>query len=107
VNPDKKIAMKGILYLFLGLVLGACSASAQVTGFSPRTDSGRILIVGLQANIKAMAPDRMPCLIPDLARKQRMPTLRSTNADPMPNGLWRQGKIIVGRPGPVFLKPEE
>jgi hypothetical protein len=99
--------MKGILYLFLGLLLGAGSVSAQVTGYSPWPDSARFLVVGPRVNIKAMTPDRMPCLMPDLSRLDRMPILRSSSGDPMPNGLRYPGRRMIGRPGPVLIKPDE
>ena len=123
--------MKGILYLFLGLLLGAGSVSAQVAGgasaqviggtsaqvtgfspgystnFSPWPDSGRNQIVGPQVSIRIMAPDRMPCLMPDLARLARMPTLCASNGDRMPNGLRLPGRGITPRPGSLLIKPEE
>jgi hypothetical protein len=79
--------MKRIFYLFFGLLLGAGSVSAQVIGFSPRPDSIRILVTAAGGRVRVMAPDRMPCLVPDLARVERMPALRSTNKEPMPNGF--------------------
>jgi hypothetical protein len=82
--------MKGLFYLFCVLVLGTGSVSGQVIGFPPLLDSGRILISGPKGGIKTMAPDRMPCLVPDVTRVERMPILRPSNADPMPNGFRRE-----------------
>jgi hypothetical protein len=83
--------MKGIFCLFSLLVLGVASASAQVIGFLPRLDSGRILISGPKGWIKTMAPDHMPCLVPDVTRVERMPIVRTSNADPMLNPF--KGKV--------------
>jgi hypothetical protein len=99
--------MKGILYLFLVPLLGAGSVSAQGAGYSPWPDSGRFPVVGPRVNKMAMAPDRMPCLTPDVTGLDRMPILRSSNSDPMPNGLRHPGRRILGRPGPVLIKPDE
>jgi hypothetical protein len=41
----------------------------------PRTDS-----------IRVMSPDRMPCVVPNLAYMERMPIRRQRNGDKMPNG---------------------
>ncbi|HTR28523.1 MAG TPA: hypothetical protein VMH27_04600 [Puia sp.] len=99
--------MKGILFLFLGLLSGAASVCAQATRMSPWPDSGRILLVGPQPGIRIMKPDGMPCLMADLARLERMPTLRSSNSDPMPNGFYLPGRRIIGRSGPFPGKPDE
>ncbi|HVU54775.1 MAG TPA: hypothetical protein VHD83_06955 [Puia sp.] len=37
-------------------------------------------------SIRIMAPDRMPCLVTDLSRMERMPVQRYRNLEPMPNG---------------------
>jgi hypothetical protein len=91
--------MKRIVYFFFGLMLGAGSASAQVIGFSPRLDSVHVLITMAEGKVRAMAPDRMPCRVPDLARVERMPMLRSANKDPMPNGF------RLGGLQPLYVKP--
>lgn len=85
--------MKGIFCLFFGLslgagglIVGAGTASAQAMGFLVPPDSLHILLTGPIGAIRTMSPDRMPCLVPDLARLERMPILRSRNGDPMPNG---------------------
>jgi hypothetical protein len=56
-----------------------------------------------------LRPDHMPCRYPDLALVERMPVLRSANADRMPNGfrgenvrrfngLVPPGRLLVPRP---------
>jgi hypothetical protein len=99
--------MKRIVYLFLGLMLGAGSASAQVIGFPPRLDSVRVLVAVSEGKVRAMAPDRMPCMVPDLARVERMPMLRSANKDPMPNGFRLGGfQPLYAKPVlPFYFKP--
>jgi hypothetical protein len=79
--------MKGILCLLFGLVLAAGSASGQVISVSPLSDSGGISFLIRNGYFRVMAPDRMPCLVPDLVRVERMPVRRTANADPMPNGF--------------------
>jgi hypothetical protein len=106
--------MKSIFYLLLGLMKGAAadaqglpkSASAllqwklQITGPPPLSISGL-----LQSRV--MKPDHMSCLIPDVAKVERMPVCRSANADPMPNGFHLNGpRRIYVMPGhPFYVKP--
>jgi hypothetical protein len=91
--------MKGSFYLFFGLLLGTGAASGQVTGFLRRPDTALELVAMTGGKFRAMAPDRMPCVVPDPARLERMPTLRSANKDRMPNGFQ------LGRPQPFYIRP--
>ena len=36
-------------------------------------------------SVRVMAPDRMPCMVIDLSRMERMPVQRQRNLEPMPN----------------------
>jgi hypothetical protein len=45
----------------------------------------RSLLLSGPAMVVKMAPDRMPCVVPDLLRVERMPVDRRGNADRMPN----------------------
>src|SRR5579863_2162810 len=104
---ETSISMKRILYLLLGLIWGIAAHSQkpvfgtdstllqwklQVLGSSP------LSINGFQ-QLQTLAPDGMPCLVPDLVKVERMPVWRAGNADPMPNGF-RRGKVwsIADRP---------
>jgi hypothetical protein len=123
--------MKSILYLLLGLMMVAAadgqglpkSDSAllrwklQITGPSLLSISGLLqspekpqgLLSTPEGPVRVLKPDFMPCLIPDLARVERMPTLRSGNKDPMPNGYRMSGpRPIYVMPGhSLYVKPGE
>jgi hypothetical protein len=114
--------MKKILYLFAGLVAGIVTVRGQgllKAGDLPQQklhlsappvvtlngllgpDTTRALVMTPGRQIRNLMPDHMPCLVADLARPERMPMLRSTNKDPMPNGFHSN------RPQPFYLKPVE
>jgi hypothetical protein len=110
--------MKKALNLFFALAAGAASAFGQTPPgvmdlshgklhMTPPThltinsfltdDTARAFAVTVVGPINSLMPDYMPCLVPDLARVERMPVNRSLNADPMPN---------KSHPGPrLFAKP--
>jgi hypothetical protein len=121
--------MKSILYLLLGLMMGAAadgqglpkSDSAllrwklEVTGASPLSISGLLqspekaqgLLSTPEGPVQVLKPDHMSCLIPDVAKVERMPVCRSANADPMPNGFHLNGpRPVYVLPGhPLYVKP--
>jgi hypothetical protein len=106
--------MKSILYLLLGLMLGAAvrgqglpgSDSAlsrwklQVPGPSPLSINGFLqspekpqgLWSTWEGPVRVLKPDFMSCLVPDLSKVERMPVRRAASADPMPNGF-RSGRV--------------
>jgi hypothetical protein len=94
-------AMTKILCFFFGLVSVGISASGQqspnlsLKGFLPLPDTLQVLSMASPEQIRNMKPDRMPCLVPDLARLERMPVRRSSNADPMPNGFPSGGTWLL------------
>ncbi|HEV3326950.1 MAG TPA: hypothetical protein VG052_15150 [Puia sp.] len=101
--------MKGMLYLLFGLLVGATAHGQHLPGAdstllqwklkvmrppglsinglqpSPDTVSGLLTIPG--GLVRVLKPDRMPCLVADISKVERMPGCRSSNADPMPNGF--------------------
>jgi len=109
--------MKRILFLFFGLSVVAISAfgqgplkaddkllqwklhlpapsagqlgfsGGQLNGFLPLPETARAMAVTQRGMIRVLQPDHMPCVVPDLARVERMPTFRAANKDPMPNGF--------------------
>ncbi len=113
--------MKSIFYLLLGLMMGAAadgqgfpkSDSAllklklQIPGPSPLSISGLLqspekpqgLLSTPGGLVRVLKPDFMPCLVPNLARVERIPTLGSGNKDPMPNGYRMSG------PRPIYVMP--
>ena len=120
--------MKRILCLFLGLAMGAGSAYSQqpfqtdnslfqrklqlqppttlrLEGFAPQPNSVLAVITTSPERIQLLSPDRMACLVPDLARVERMPVQRLSNSDPMPNGL-PHDKVIFGHPRPTLVRPD-
>src|SRR5271170_7585345 len=116
--------MKSIFYLLLGLIMVAAadgqglpkSDSAllrwklQVTGPSPLSINGlpqspekpQDLWSTPGRPVRVLKPDHMSCLIPDVAKVERMPVCQAANADPMPNGFhlsWpRQIYVMPGHP---------
>jgi hypothetical protein len=126
----KNSAMKRILYLFVGLILGMVSVLGQGlpnAGSLPQqklhllpppaltinglfgSDTTRALVMTPEGPIRNLMPDHMPCLVPDLARAERMPMLRSGNRDAMPNGYpLRKAEPFYIRPGQQpFFKPSD
>src|SRR5271170_4093551 len=109
ILPQNSVMTK-ILCLFFGLVAGGISVFGQqpfkagdnirqwklqlqpspglsLKGFLPSPDTVQALASTSPEWIRNLKPDHMLCLFPDLGRVERMPVRRSSNADPMPNGL--------------------
>jgi hypothetical protein len=99
-----------VLYLFL-LVAGPFCLQAQawlppVPGIPPvngrplqleipefklsDTALTRQLLLSGPTTVRVMAPDRMPCVVSDLSRVERMPVDRRGNADRMSTGHTHQ-----------------
>ena len=121
--------MKSILYLLLGLMMGAAadgqglpkSDSAllrwklEVTGPSPLSISGLLqsrekaqgLLSTPEGPVRVLKPDHMSCLIPDVAKVERIPIRWEASADPMPNGFHLNGpRPVYVIPGhPVYVMP--
>ena len=101
--------MKSIFYLLFGLMMGAAAhgqvlpgtdsallkLKLQIPGPLPLSINGFLrspekpqgLWSALEGPVRMLKPDYMPCLVPDLAKVERMPVRRAANADPMPNGF--------------------
>jgi hypothetical protein len=117
--------MKLILYVFFGLIAGTATVCGQAPAISggfqlgrqlradslfrrmmprpgqtmPRTDHmmpgpGRVLV-------RMMQPDRMPCVVADIGRVERMPVRRMESPDPMPNGV----RVPESEPPPFQERP--
>lgn len=67
--------------------LDRIAGRGPITGFGHWPDSLRALVAMPDRTVRVLAPDRMPCVVPNLARLERMPVLRARNGDPMPNGF--------------------
>jgi hypothetical protein len=76
-----------VLWLFL-LVAGPFCVWGQQRAIPRGTDSSvhLQLLTGDRLLIRSMPPDGMPCVMPDMAKMERMPVDRRVNADRMPNG---------------------
>lgn len=113
---SQNTAMKKILYLFFVMAAGAASAFGQIPPGAMDLSKGKLHLtppppltinsfltedpalapaVIAAGPIKSLMPDHMPCLVPDLARVERMPVSRSLNADPMPNRSHPEPRLFV------------
>jgi len=51
-------------------------------------------------SVRILSPDRMPCVVTDLSRMERMPVQRSRNREPMPNMMARKPMVrVIAFPG--------
>jgi hypothetical protein len=90
--------MKPLICLFFLLIAGAASVYGQSLppaspAFPPATHLLPIPQLSTllpQHSIRILQPDNMPCLVSSLARVERMPVRRMTNADRMPNGFGKK-----------------
>jgi hypothetical protein len=113
--------MKGIFYLLLGLMMGAAadgqglpksdsvllqwklkitdpfSLSISCLLQSPEMAQGLLSTPG--GPVRVLKPDFMSCLVPDLAKVERIPIRWEASADPMPNGFH------LNRPRPIYVVP--
>ena len=83
--------MKSIFYLLFGLMMGAAAHGQGLPGAGSAQPKWKLQMTGpppLSINgFLRLKPDDMPCLVPDLAKVERIPVRRAASADPMPNGL--------------------
>ena len=108
--------MKKIIYLLFMLAAGVVTAHGQgalklldlsqgklhlamppaltLNGLAA-SDKIPALVTTPEGPIRTMRPDNMPCLVPDLARVERMPVRRLSGNDPMPNGMMRRRTMKI------------
>jgi len=84
-----------VLYVLL-LVAGPFGVWGQLRSPSP-VDSTWPKIWRVTLNketVNALQPDRMPCIVPNMMKVERMPVDRRKNAERMPNGVKGEGEGV-------------
>jgi hypothetical protein len=76
--PEENKCMKALVLLLLAA--GPLALCAQ-----QRTDISKLIIQLRRDSVRFLAPDGMPCRIPDMGKLERMPIQWKGNADPLWN----------------------
>jgi hypothetical protein len=76
--PEENKCMKALVLLLLAT--GPLAVGAQ-----QRTDISKLILQLRPDSVRFLAPDRMPCRIPDRRKLERMPIQWKGNADPLWN----------------------